>query len=108
MVNEIKGPNHTLISGLATQRQTEQAQNQQKATGNKTKGTSDDAVSLTDQSEKLRSLEASIASQPVVDTKRVESIRGAILDGTYTVDAKRTADKMAAFENLLDSKIGEK
>ena len=108
MVNEIKGPNHTLISGLANQRQAEQLQNQEKAAGNKTQGSADDVVSLTDQSEKLRSLESSIANQPVVDTKRVESIRSAILDGTYTVDAKRTADKMAAFENLLDTKIGDK
>ena len=60
MVNEIKGPNQTLISGLASQHQAEQAKNQQKAAGNKTQGSANDVVSLTDQSEKLRSLESSI------------------------------------------------
>ena len=108
MVNEIKGPNHALISGLANQQQAEQAKNRENTTGNKTQGTASDVVSLTDQAEKLRALENSIQNQPVVDTKRVESIRSAILDGTYTVDASRTAEKMAAFENLLDSKTGDK
>ena len=108
MVNEIKGPNHTLITGLANQQQTDQVKNQEKAAGNKTQGSADDVVSLTDQAEKLQALENSIKNQPVVDTKRVESIRSAILDGSYTVNAERTAEKMAAFENLLDNKIGDK
>lgn len=107
MVNEIKGSNHSLLTGLANQQQTEQAKDQAKAAGNKVNSTAEDSVSLTDQAEKLRALESSIANQPVVDTKRVESIRGAILDGTYTIDSNKTAEKMADFEGLLDSKIGE-
>lgn len=108
MVSEIKGANHALISGLAGQQQADQARNHENAAGNKTKGTAEDSVSLTDQAEKLRALESSIEKQPVVDTKRVESIRSAILDGSFTVDAGKTAEKMAEFERLLDSKIGEK
>jgi negative regulator of flagellin synthesis FlgM len=107
MVNEIKGSNQALISGLAGQQQADQARDQANAAGNKTQGTAEDSVSLTDQAEKLRALEASIEKQPVVDTKRVESIRSAILDGTYSVDSTKTADKMADFERLLDSKVGE-
>jgi negative regulator of flagellin synthesis FlgM len=107
MVNEIKGSNHALLNGLAGQQQTEQARNDAKAAGNKTQGTAEDSVSLTDQAEKLRALESSIKNQPVVDTKRVESIRSAILDGTYTVDSSKTAEKMADFERLLDNKVGE-
>ena len=108
MVNEIKGPNHNLISGLASQKQAEQTQNHENAAGNKTRGSSDDSVSLTDQAEKLRALEASIEKQPVVDTKRVESIRSAILEGSYIVDNNKTAEKMAEFERLLDNKVGDK
>lgn len=107
MVNEIKGQNHTLITGLASQQQAEQTKNSEQAIGNKTQGTAEDSVSLTDQAEKLRAIETSIANQPVVDTKRVESIRSAILDGSYTVDASKTAEKMADFERLLDSKVGD-
>jgi negative regulator of flagellin synthesis FlgM len=108
MVNEIKGPNNAVISGLASQQQAEQTRNNENAAGNKTQGTAEDSVSLTDQAEKLRALESSIEKQPVVDTKRVESIRSAVLDGTYTVDANKTAEKMADFERLLDSKVGDK
>lgn len=107
MVNEIKGSNHALLSGLAGQQQAEQAKDHANAAGNKTQGTAEDSVSLTDQAEKLRALESSISNQPVVDTKRVESIRSAVLDGSYTVDASKTAEKMADFERLLDSKVGD-
>jgi negative regulator of flagellin synthesis FlgM len=109
MVNEIKGSsNHASISGLAGQQQADQARDKANAAnGGKTQGTAEDSVSLTDQAEKLSALEASVKDQPVVDTKRVESIRSAILDGSYIVDANKTAEKMADFERLLDSKIGE-
>jgi negative regulator of flagellin synthesis FlgM len=107
MVNEIKGSNHALLSGLASQQQTEQTKNSANAAGNKTQGTAEDTVNLTDQAEKLRALESSIEKQPVVDTKRVESIRSAILDGSYTVNDNKTAEKMADFERLLDTKIGD-
>ena len=103
MVNEIKGPNNTLINGLANQQQAEQTANRAKASSS---DTARDNVSLTDQAEKLRTLEASLDKQPVVDTKRVESIKQALLDGTYSVDSNKTAEKMAEFELLLDSKVG--
>ncbi|HIF52133.1 MAG TPA: flagellar biosynthesis anti-sigma factor FlgM [Thiotrichaceae bacterium] len=107
MVSEIKGSNHALLSGLANQHQADQVKDQAKAAGNKTQGTAEDSVSLTDQAEKIQALESIVASQPVVDTKRVEAIRSAILDGSYTIDSNKTADKMADFERLLDSKVGD-
>ncbi len=107
MVNEIKGSNNALLSALTSQQQADLARDHANAAGNKTQGAAEDSVSLTDQAEELRALEASIEKQPVVDTKRVESIRSAILDGTYAVDSKKTAEKMADFERLLDSKVGD-
>jgi negative regulator of flagellin synthesis FlgM len=106
MVNEIKGSNHAVLSGLASQQQADQTRNNAHATGNRTQGSSDDTVNLTDQAEKLRALEGRIEKQPVVDTQRVESIKNAIMDGTYTVNDSKTAEKMAQFERLLDTKIG--
>lgn len=108
MVNEIKGSNQAILSSLAGQQQAGHAKDQSKAAGNKVQGSAEDSVSLTDQAEKLRALEAKISDQPVVDTKRVDSIRSAILDGSYTIDAEKTAEKMADFEQLLDSKVGDK
>jgi len=61
-----------------------------------------DTVSLTETSAQLRSLESSLASLPVVDTQRVESIKQAIADGSYQVDAQTVADKLIDFEATLD------
>ena len=108
MVDEIRGSSHAALSSLANQQKLDQAKEQANASGNKTQGTAEDSVSLTDQAEKLRALEAKVNDQPVVDTKRVEALRSAILDGSYSVDSARTAEKMANFENLLDSKVGDK
>ena len=107
MVNQIKGPG-SLISGLKQQQNAEQLKNQEASKGNAAQKPGEDTVSITDQADKLKALEASIESQPVVDTKRVESIRNAILDGSYTVNAESTAEKMLAFETLLDRKTGDK
>lgn len=108
MIDDIKSSTLSNLSGSLSQTRLDQAKEQANANGNKTQGTAEDSVSLTDQAERLRALEASVNDQPVVDTKRVEALRSAILDGTYTVDSARTAEKMADFENLLDSKVGDK
>lgn len=107
MVNEIKGPGNA-INGLKQQSQSEQLKQQDTAKDTRLPSSGDDTVKLTEQGEKLAALEASIESQPVVDTKRVESLRNAILDGSYSVNAERTAEKLMAFETLLDQKTGEK
>jgi len=61
-----------------------------------------DTVSLTETSAQIRSLENSLAELPVVDTQRVESIRQAIADGSYQVNAQTVADKLIDFEQTLD------
>ena len=106
MVNDIKGPNPLITSASNSKTLAEQSNERQQSADVKVNTESADNVSLTNQAEKLSSLEASIEKQPVVDTKRVESIKQAILDGTYVVDANSTAEKMADFEQLLDSKLG--
>ena len=60
-----------------------------------------DTVSLTNASSQLRSLESTLAELPVVDTQRVESIKQAIADGSYQIDAQRVADKLLNLEQGL-------
>ena len=60
-----------------------------------------DTVSVSDTAQRLRSLEASIAQLPTVDTQRVEDIRAAIANGSFEIDPARVAEKMMSFENLL-------
>lgn len=60
-----------------------------------------DSVSLTGTALHLRSLEQSLASQPVVDTQRVEATRQAIENGSYQIDPSRIASKMISLERAL-------
>ena len=112
MISEIKGLQNNAVKGPSSSNHAlEQTENKAAPAENKQNQTSSPAapeVSLTDTATKLREMEAKIANQPIVDTQKVESIKKAISDGTYTVNAKRTADKMAEFESLLSSKIGVK
>lgn len=57
-----------------------------------------DTVSLTDTSMRLQSLENRISSLPVVDSQRVEDLRYAVENGTYSTDAKSIASKMVESE----------
>ena len=108
MINEIKGLQHPAVKSLsvANQQQTDNRNATAQRQENSSSSTQD--VSLTDTSAKLRELEAKIASQPVVDTQRVENIKKTIADGTFRVNVTRTAEKMAQFESLLATKVGDK
>ncbi len=63
-----------------------------------------DTVSLTDTAARLKSLEASVASLPVVDAQRVEHIKKLLADGTYNIDAKKVASMLQKFEQSLSDK----
>ncbi len=57
-----------------------------------------DTVSLTDTAARLRSLENTVASMPVVDSQRVAEIKQAIVEGTYEINPDRIAEKMLDME----------
>ena len=56
-----------------------------------------DNVSLSDKAKNLKDLEASIKSQPDVDKEKVERIKAAIADGSYSVNSEKVAQKMLEF-----------
>lgn len=63
-----------------------------------------DTVSLTDAAARLKSLEKTVASLPVVDTHRVEQIKKTLANGTYNIDDKKVASKLQKFEQSLNHK----
>jgi negative regulator of flagellin synthesis FlgM len=65
------------------------------------KSSTTDTVSLSDSAVKLGKLENTVAATPVVDTQRVEQVKQAIEDGSYTVDPARVAEKLMQFESIL-------
>ncbi len=55
-----------------------------------------DNVELSSNSLKLSALEGSLASQPVIDSARVNEIRQAIADGKFKINPDAIADKLVA------------
>jgi negative regulator of flagellin synthesis FlgM len=67
--------------------------------------TGSDRVSLTGEARQLQELETRLASQPVVDSQRVEAVRSAVENGTFTINPERIAEKMMSLEEaLLDAR----
>jgi negative regulator of flagellin synthesis FlgM len=63
-----------------------------------------DTVSLTDTAARLKGLENTIASLPVVDSQRVESIKKALANGSFPIDDQKVADKLVTLEHALDKR----
>jgi negative regulator of flagellin synthesis FlgM len=60
-----------------------------------------DRVSLTGEARQLQVLENQLASQPVVDSQRVQAVRSAVEDGTFSVNPERIAGEMMSLEQAL-------
>ena len=60
-----------------------------------------DQVSLTGGARQLLELETRLASVPVVDSQRVESVRSAVENGTFTINPERIAEKLMSLEEAL-------
>ncbi len=99
------------INGLSTpkvQAPTDDNQLKQSAEQQQTKtetgqSSTADTVSLSDNALQLGKLDNVSIAAPVVDTKRVEQIKQAIVNGNYEVNAKKVADKLMQFESILKS-----
>lgn len=109
MSSNIKGVGETLaqVSDIASKaRKADGVGSSQPSSGVETIRPSDE-VSFSEGASKLRELEGSLRSVPVVDTERVDAVKKAVDEGTYEVNHARIADKMMKFEGLLDE-VGPK
>lgn len=57
-------------------------------------GAGGDSLTLTESSTRIRSLESQLASVDVADAGKVESVKAALADGSFTVDAEVVADRL--------------
>lgn len=53
-----------------------------------------DSLTLTESSTRLRALESQIATFDIVDASKIESVRAALADGSFAVDAEVVADRL--------------
>ena len=108
MVAEIKGTDSGVVSSAA-----HRAANVEARGGNAPERTADkatttpDNVSLTKTAEQLHQLEKAVKAAPSVDSSRVEQIRQTIANGSYHVDNQKLADKLTAFEAMMQSGKGK-
>jgi negative regulator of flagellin synthesis FlgM len=101
MVTELKGLGATVITLAGNS----SVKGQKPATANTDAvAGAEGGVRLTDLGTRLQTLTQSVADVPQVDAARVESLRQAISESSYQVDAEAVADKLMAFEGLLDNK----
>ena len=61
-----------------------------------------DRLDITDSAKQLQSSDKSLQNTPVVDVGKVNSIKQAINQGNYDVNAERVAQKFLMFEIGLD------
>jgi flagellar biosynthesis anti-sigma factor FlgM len=66
------------------------------------KSSAADTVTLSEMARQLHNIEKLLASQPVVDAQRTESIRNQLRRGDYEFDARRVAEKFSEFEAKLN------
>lgn len=94
---------HAVDSGSQTQTPaTEKHTDAQRSTNSAASATSADQVSLTPAAQKLQELTKTVASEPVVDTNRVNAIKEAIISGRFEVDAETIAEKLTSIEKALN------
>jgi negative regulator of flagellin synthesis FlgM len=53
-----------------------------------------DSLTLTESSSRIRSLETQLASVDVTDAGKVDSVKSALANGTFAVDAEVVADRL--------------
>jgi len=58
-------------------------------------------VTVTDSALKLLQIEKTLAEIPSFDAEKVESIKQALSDGSYTINTDRIAEKLIKFEQDL-------
>ncbi len=60
-----------------------------------------DSVTLTNSARQMQKLADAVAAAPVTDAERVASVKKAVAQGTYEVNAERIADKLLAAQREL-------
>ncbi len=69
---------------------------------NKSTSSSKEPLSLTKADSHLKDVAQELNNSSAIDAARIAKVQSAISNGEYTVDAKRIADKMLAFEDFMN------
>ncbi len=78
----------TQLTGISTGKSSARSRPSSSSTGTK------DDVSISEKSSLMQALEASINEAPEVDLDKIESIKQAISEGSFSISSGRIAEKM--------------
>lgn len=98
---EINGMTSSKVPVSSDEAQVERATEQTPSQQESGKSATSDTVSLSENAVQLGKLESSVVSMPVSDTQRIEQVKQAIMDGSYTIDPAKVAEKLMQFEAIL-------
>lgn len=93
MANEIIGSISGLSNGYAQTQKTLSEQNRR--TEAAVSAPASDTLELSDAAKQM-------LSEPAFDSAKVETIKRAIADGNYPLNARRTAESFSALESMID------
>lgn len=97
--------NNLSNTGQVKQKIDQQAQAKQavqnSAAAEQAKSASKDSVSLTPQAQKLNELQKKTEDGPIVNQKKIEQLKKAIISGEYKIDPEKLAASIAGFEFKL-------
>lgn len=85
----------------ADNRKMEQSESQKTTNNPEQSSPSKDSVALTDRAKDLQALQTKIAESPVVDTEKVASIKQAIAEGNYQINADKLAEKLLDLDEQI-------
>ncbi len=73
---------------------------------NATSAVAQDSVMLTNEAQQLNRIQQNLLNDSDSRSSKLESIKQAVADGSYQVDANRVAQKMGDFESELNKALG--
>ena len=92
-------PAQSQTTGTKAQSATDSANNSVPRLQPVASATTADTLTLTTQADQLKSIQADISNQPIVDGVRVESLKSAIDAGNYKINPLNVAEKFIQFES---------
>ncbi|MFK7731999.1 MAG: flagellar biosynthesis anti-sigma factor FlgM [Pseudomonadales bacterium] len=103
MVGDISGPRSHGVDNKATRSSSSVNPVADKASSNSSAGANSEAgsVQLSSQAQSLAAVEAKAKAASEVNAEKVASIRTAIADGSYSIDAVHVAEKLLTLESEL-------
>lgn len=101
MALEINGLNTNQTNTKRTRNSQQTSSEKNSTAAEKSPGKGNTTVSISAQAHSLNQIQGEVSKGSAIDEAKVASIKAAIDDGSYQVDAQKTADNMLKMDDLF-------